>query len=53
MYTWRSWARAASANISDSIGAAEVDLTADELVEIERIVADGVSVEGATPEGVD
>ncbi len=39
-------------NIDNSLAAAEVDLSADDLAEIERITADGVSVEGAAPEGV-
>lgn len=39
-------------NIENSLAAADVDLGADDLAEIERIVADGVSIEGATPEGV-
>ncbi|HET8599425.1 MAG TPA: aldo/keto reductase [Segeticoccus sp.] len=41
-----------SRNIERSCGAADVELTADELAEIERIVADGVQVTGAAPEGV-
>lgn len=39
-------------NIENSTAAADVDLSADDLAEIERIVAEGVSVEGAEPEGV-
>jgi aryl-alcohol dehydrogenase-like predicted oxidoreductase len=39
-------------NIEDSLGAADVDLTADDLAEIERITAAGVQVDGASPEGV-
>jgi aryl-alcohol dehydrogenase-like predicted oxidoreductase len=39
-------------NIENSLAAADVDLTDEELAEIERIVADGVSIEGASPEGV-
>ncbi|GHF47130.1 aryl-alcohol dehydrogenase-like predicted oxidoreductase [Amycolatopsis bartoniae] len=39
-------------NIEDSLGAADVDLTADEVAEIERITARGVQVDGASPEGV-
>jgi aryl-alcohol dehydrogenase-like predicted oxidoreductase len=44
-------ARSAS-NIENSLAAADVALGADDLAEIERIVADGVSIEGASPEGV-
>lgn len=39
-------------NIEDSLAAAEVEFSADDLAEIERIAADGVQVEGASPEGV-
>jgi aryl-alcohol dehydrogenase-like predicted oxidoreductase len=39
-------------NIEDSLGAADVDLTADDLARIERITAAGVQVDGASPEGV-
>ncbi|KAA9161398.1 aldo/keto reductase [Amycolatopsis acidicola] len=39
-------------NIEDSLGAADVDLTRDELAEIERITARGVQVSGASPEGI-
>ncbi|GAA4667307.1 aldo/keto reductase [Amycolatopsis dongchuanensis] len=39
-------------NIEDSLGAADVELTPDEIAEIERITARGVQVEGASPEGV-
>jgi len=39
-------------NIENSLAAAEVDLSAEDLAEIERITADGVSIEGAAPEGV-
>ena len=39
-------------NIENSLAAAEVDLSADDLAEIERITADGMSIEGAAPEGV-
>jgi aryl-alcohol dehydrogenase-like predicted oxidoreductase len=41
-----------SANIEASAAAADVELSADDLEEIETIVADGVSIEGASPEGV-
>jgi aryl-alcohol dehydrogenase-like predicted oxidoreductase len=39
-------------NIENSLAAADVSLGADDLAEIERITADGVSIEGASPEGV-
>jgi aryl-alcohol dehydrogenase-like predicted oxidoreductase len=39
-------------NIENSLAAADVDLTEDDLAEIEKIVADGVSITGASPEGV-
>ena len=39
-------------NIEDSLGAADVDLTAADLAEIDRITAPGVQVQGASPEGV-
>ncbi|HET6503890.1 MAG TPA: aldo/keto reductase [Amycolatopsis sp.] len=39
-------------NIEDSLGAADLDLTADDLAEIDRITARGVQVDGASPEGV-
>lgn len=39
-------------NIEDSLAAADVELSAEDLAEIDRIVADGVSMAGATPEGV-
>ncbi len=39
-------------NIESSLAAVDVDLTGDDLDEIERITADSVSVEGASPEGV-
>ncbi|QGK68624.1 aldo/keto reductase [Allosaccharopolyspora coralli] len=41
-----------AANIESSLAAADVELSRDDLGEIERIVADGVEVEGASPEGV-
>jgi aryl-alcohol dehydrogenase-like predicted oxidoreductase len=41
-----------SANIEASAAAADIELSADDLAEIETIVADGVSIEGASPEGV-
>lgn len=41
-----------SANIEASARAAQITLSDDELAEVERIAADGVSVEGASPEGV-
>lgn len=39
-------------NIEDSLAAAEIELSDEDLDAIERITADGVSVEGASPEGV-
>lgn len=39
-------------NIEDSLAAADVELSAEELAEIDQIVADGVSMAGASPEGV-
>ncbi len=39
-------------NIENSLAAAEIDLSADDLAEIERLAADAVSIEGAAPEGV-
>ncbi|HEX4252186.1 MAG TPA: aldo/keto reductase [Pseudonocardia sp.] len=39
-------------NIENSLAAADVDLTEADLTEIEKIVADGVSITGASPEGV-
>jgi aryl-alcohol dehydrogenase-like predicted oxidoreductase len=39
-------------NIETSLAAADIALTAEDVAEIERITADGVSVEGAAPEGV-
>lgn len=41
-----------AANIAESAAAADVELGPDDLARIEAIVADGVQVEGATPEGV-
>ncbi|MGJ7908614.1 aldo/keto reductase [Actinopolyspora sp. H202] len=41
-----------SRNIEKSLAAAELRLDADDLAEIERITASGVSIEGASPEGV-
>ncbi len=41
-----------AANIEASLAAADIDLTADELVEIDRLTADAVPVSGASPEGV-
>jgi aryl-alcohol dehydrogenase-like predicted oxidoreductase len=40
-------------NIERSLAAVDVELTADDLAEIDRITADAVEVQGATPEGVD
>ncbi|WP_326565847.1 aldo/keto reductase [Amycolatopsis rhabdoformis] len=40
------------AHIADSTAAADLDLTADDLAEIERITADAVQVGGASPEGI-
>jgi aryl-alcohol dehydrogenase-like predicted oxidoreductase len=39
-------------NIERSLAAVDVELTADDLAEIEKITADGVQVSGASPEGV-
>jgi aryl-alcohol dehydrogenase-like predicted oxidoreductase len=39
-------------NIERSLAAVDVELSADDLAEIERITADGVQVTGAAPEGV-
>ncbi|MHA6799529.1 aldo/keto reductase [Bounagaea algeriensis] len=39
-------------NIENSLAAAEIDLSAEDLTEIERLTADAVSIEGAAPEGV-
>jgi aryl-alcohol dehydrogenase-like predicted oxidoreductase len=41
-----------SKNIERSLAAVDVELTSDDLTEIERITADGVQVTGASPEGV-
>ncbi|SCK06241.1 hypothetical protein H181DRAFT_00156 [Streptomyces sp. WMMB 714] len=41
-----------SANIEASAAAADIALSGEELAEIERIAADGVQVEGASPEGI-
>ena len=40
------------ANIERSLAAADVELSDDDMAEIERIAAQGVQVEGASPEGV-
>ena len=40
------------ANIERSLAAADVELSDDDIAEIERIAAQGVQVEGASPEGV-
>lgn len=39
-------------NIERSLGAVDVELSREDLAEIERITADGVQVSGASPEGV-
>ncbi|WP_182546137.1 aldo/keto reductase [Halosaccharopolyspora lacisalsi] len=39
-------------NIESSLAAADIELSDDELAEIERLTSDAVSVEGAAPEGV-
>ncbi|MGP4021579.1 aldo/keto reductase [Saccharopolyspora sp. 5N708] len=39
-------------NIENSLAAAEIDLSAEDLAQIGRIVADSVSMAGASPEGV-
>lgn len=39
-------------NIENSLAAADIDLNADDLAEIERLTADAISIEGAAPEGV-
>jgi len=39
-------------NIERSLAAVDVELSSDDLAEIERITADGVQVTGASPEGV-
>lgn len=41
-----------SRNIENSLAAADLTLSSEDLAGIERIVADGVPVEGASPEGV-
>ncbi|MER6664020.1 aldo/keto reductase [Amycolatopsis japonica] len=41
-----------AANIEASLAAADIDLSADELAEIDRLTADAVPVSGASPEGV-
>jgi aryl-alcohol dehydrogenase-like predicted oxidoreductase len=41
-----------AANIEASAGAADVELAPEDLARIEEIAAEGVEVEGATPEGV-
>jgi aryl-alcohol dehydrogenase-like predicted oxidoreductase len=40
-------------NIENSLAAADVDLSETDLTEIEKIVAEGVSITGASPEGVE
>jgi aryl-alcohol dehydrogenase-like predicted oxidoreductase len=40
------------ANIERSLAAADIELTGQDVAEITRIAADGVQVEGASPEGV-
>jgi hypothetical protein len=39
-------------NIENSLAAADVDLSDEDLTEIEKVVAEGVSITGASPEGV-
>ena len=39
-------------NIEASVAAADVELTSDDLAEIDRIAADGVQIAGAAPEGI-
>ena len=39
-------------NIEASLAAADVELTSDDLAEIDRIAADGVQIAGAAPEGI-
>ena len=39
-------------NIENSLAAADIDLTEADLTEIEKIATDGVSITGASPEGV-
>ncbi|MFE6614814.1 aldo/keto reductase [Amycolatopsis sp. NPDC057786] len=41
-----------AANIEASLAAADIDLTADDLAEIDRLTADAVPVSGASPEGI-
>jgi len=41
-----------SKNIERSLAAVDVELSSDDLAEIERITADGVQVTGASPEGI-
>lgn len=41
-----------AANIENSLAAADATLGVDDLADIERITAEGVSIEGASPEGV-
>ncbi|GAB3497525.1 aldo/keto reductase [Amycolatopsis cihanbeyliensis] len=40
------------ANIESSVAAADLELSAEDLAEIERIAARGVPVDGASPEGI-
>ncbi|WP_216209243.1 aldo/keto reductase [Amycolatopsis aidingensis] len=40
------------ANIESSLAAADIDLSAEDVAEIERITAQGVQVDGASPEGI-
>ena len=40
-------------NIERSLAAVDVELTADDLAQVDHITMDGVEVQGATPEGVD
>ncbi len=40
------------ANIEASLAAADIELTSEELAEIDRIAADGVQIAGAAPEGI-
>lgn len=39
-------------NIESSLAAADIELSAEDLAEIERITSEAVSIEGAAPEGV-
>lgn len=39
-------------NIENSFAAADLDLSANDLAEIERLTVDAISIEGAAPEGV-